>query len=304
MRTAVALATSIGLLLAPAGVHGWGPDAHRFLTHRALNGLPADIRPFFASTSDYISEHSADPDMWSVAGLKTDLGVEGFNHYFSIDAYGDAPPFANVPRDWNAYVAKYGADRANLNGRLPWRTEELYDRLVATFRDLGRAAEPASDTTARFLVAVLSHYVEDAHVPFHATVNADGQLTNQRGVHTRFETELVQRYLPTLKLAPVTIRPITSAREYIFDTLARSEPLAAGILAADRDATVGRRQRDSAYFNAFMARARPVLEQQLGDAASGAASVVVSAWEKAGRPKLGRAGPRAASPGPALTSVH
>ena len=303
MRTAVALVTSIGLLLTPVAVQGWGMDVHRLLTRRALDGLPPDIRPFFAATSDFISEHSADPDLWRVAGLKSDLGDEDPNHYFSIDAYGGAPPFTNVPREWDLYVAKYGADRAGMNGRLPWRTQEIYNRLVVTFRDLGKVTEPTTDTAARYLVAVLSHYVEDAHVPFHAAVNYDGQLTNQRGIHARFETDLVLRNLPTLKLAPVTIRPVGSAREFIFDTLAESEPLVAGILAADRDATVGRRQRDAAFFNAFLTRTRPVLEQQLGDAASGAASVVVSAWEKAGRPNLGRAAARA-TPAPAFKPLH
>ena len=109
-----------------------------------------------------------------------------------------------MPRDWDAYLAKYGAERVEKAGRLPWRAEEIYKLLVARFQDAAKNPNGYGAENALFVSAVLAHYIEDAHQPFHAVVNYDGQLTNQRGVHSRFETQLVLRNRATLKLAPVT----------------------------------------------------------------------------------------------------
>ena len=48
----------------------------------------------------------------------------------------------------------------------------------------------------------------------------------------------------------------------------------------------GRDTADAAYYAAFLTGAKPIVEKRLGDATSGVVSVVVSAWEAAGRPKL------------------
>ena len=81
-------------------------------------------------------------------------------------------------------------------GRLPWRAEEIYNRLVTTFQDIGKGTAPYAPDNSRYLVAILGALPpEDAHVPFHATANHDGQLTNQRGIHSRFESDLVLRII-------------------------------------------------------------------------------------------------------------
>lgn len=282
----VVLAAAIAVAM-PASVRGWGMDVHRWLTRQALDGLPGDLRPFFAAKRDFIAEHSADPDLWRVVGLRSDLGSEEPNHFLDLDGFGEPAPFRNVPREWPAVAAKYGDARANQNGRLPWRTEEIYTRLVTTFQDIGKATGPSyAADNARYLVAVLSHYVADAHVPFHAVVSYDGQATNQRGIHARFESDLVLRNQSTLRIAPVVVRPIPNVRDFIFDTLIESESLVSRVLDADRAATAGREFYDDGYFAAFLAGARPIVEKRSSDVVSGVASVIVSAWDKAGRPKL------------------
>src|SRR6476661_10317484 len=186
MRKLPALAAATALIIictAPTALQAWGMDVHRWITRRALDNMPADLGPFFQVKRDFISEHSADPDLWRVVGLKGSLGEEDPNHYLDLDGLDEPAPFTRVPHDLEAFIARYGADRANKMGRLPWRTEEIYTRLVNTFRDIGKPTAPYAADNSRYLVAVLAHYVEDAHVPFHATTNHDGQLTNQRGIH-------------------------------------------------------------------------------------------------------------------------
>jgi hypothetical protein len=289
MRTLLAGSLGIVLLVAPVSLGAWSMDGHRYLTRRAIDGLPAELRPFFAPQIDFISEHAADPDLWRTVDLRGSLGTEDPNHYLDLDVLDEPEPFTEVPRDWNAFVARYGEDRANRAGRLPWRTEEIFNKLVAMFQDVGKPTAPYAADNARYLAAVLSHYVEDAHVPLHATGNHDGAMTNQRGVHARFESELVRRNQAGLTLAPVTVTPIANIKDFIFATLVTSQSLVAPVLDADQRAAGGRGVYDDAYYSAFFTRARPILEQQMSHASSAVASAIVSAWEHAGKPKLATA---------------
>ena len=291
-RTLTAGLLAALVLTTPATVTAWGLDVHRWITERALDGLPAELKPFFAARRAFVTEHAVDPDLWRVVGLKGERGDEDPNHFLDIDGLDDPRPFRNVPRDWDGYVAKYGAERANRTGRLPWRVEEVYGLLVARFQDVTKNPQSYAAENAAYLSAVLAHYIEDAHVPFHAVISYDGQATNQRGIHSRFETELVLRNRAVLKLAPVTIRPIPNVTEFVFEKLIEGEAMVDAILAADRAATAGREFYDNAYFAAFFKAARTVVERRLGEAASGVASVIAAAWRDGGRPVMpGKAAP-------------
>src|SRR5262245_66344600 len=112
MRRVLAVGFGLALLSVPVSMRAWGMDGHRFLTKRALDGLPPSLKPFFDARREFVSEHSADPDLWRVVGLKNDFGNEDPNHFLDIDALDDTPPFTHVPHDWTAFVAKYGHSRA------------------------------------------------------------------------------------------------------------------------------------------------------------------------------------------------
>ena len=278
----------LGCVLAlPVTTGAWGMEVHRLITERAIDGMPAAIKPFFAADRAFITEHSVDPDLWRIMDLRGERGDEPPNHFLDMDFEESAKaPFLNIPREYDVFVQKYGAGPANRYGRLPWRAEEVYNRLVASFRDIGKGTVPYAAENARYSMAVLAHYIEDAHQPFHAALNYDGQLTNQRGVHARFETELVMRNQKVLKFAPVKAEVITGFRDYIFKTLIDSQALVEGILAADLKATQGREFYDNAYFDAFLRGTRATAERRLSEAASGVASAALSAWTEAGRPAL------------------
>ncbi len=293
MKKLLVAAVGIGVLAWSAGVSAWGADVHRLITRRAIEGLPPELKPFFMARADFIVEHSVDPDLWRVVDLTNQFGNEDPNHFLDFDGFNEPAPFAGVPRDWKAVVQKYGADLANKNGRLPWRAEEIFNKMVASMADLQKYPQGYGGENARYQAAVLAHYVEDAHQPFHAVTNYDGQLTNQRGIHSRFETELVLRNQKSLKLAPVRITPIPDFKSFIFDALLADQPLAATILAADKKAAENRELYDDGYFEALAKNgALAVAEQRVSDSASAVASAWVAAWEKAGKPKLPDDGPR------------
>ena len=285
MRALLAGVTGL-LLLVPVSLSAWGHDVHRFITTRAIEGLPPELKPFYTARSSFITEHAVDPDLWRVVNLRSERGEEDPNHFLDLDGLDEARPFAAVPRTWDAYVARYGVERANRNGRLPWRTAEVYQLLVTKFRDVARGQQGYAADNVAYLSAVLAHYVEDAHVPFHAVTNYDGQLTNQRGIHSRFETELVMRNRATFKPAPVTIRPVGDITEFVFARLVESEGLVEAVLAADRAAAEGREFYDDGYFQAFAKGARAIAERRVAESASSVASVIVAAWIEGGRPAM------------------
>ncbi len=267
-----------------AGLSAWGMDVHRMITRRAIEGLPPEMKPFFLAKADFISEHVVEPDLWIVAGLSGKLGNEAPNHFLDYDGFKEPFPFKGVPHEWDAVVQKYGAELANRNGRLPWRAEEVFNQVVDMFASMSRGSYSADNV--RYLSAILAHYVEDAHMPFHAVEAYDGQ-PNQRGIHSRFETELVLRNKALFDHEPVVVTPIPDLRTFIFNALLDDQQYVPKILDADKRATAGRQLYDDAYFADFAKNgALTIAEKRYADSASAVASVWVAAWTKAGKPKL------------------
>ena len=286
-RALLPLAATGALVLSAAErPAAWGFDAHRFVAERAIELLPAPIKPFFERNRSMIVEHAIDPDLWRTAGWT----AEPPNHFVDLDAYGP-PPFDALPHDKDEAIKKFGRDMVEKNGLLPWRLEEMYAKLVKAFAD-AKAERPFARENIKFLSAVIAHYVSDAHVPFHAVLNYDGQLTNQHGIHSRFESELFERYRKQLKVRPVPGQITKTPREFAFDTLTVSAGLVDPILAADLEAIGSGDVYDSKYYDRFFSKTRPTLERRLTDSIAMTAAVITKAWEEGGRPDLTKEPPR------------
>jgi hypothetical protein len=65
-----------------------------------------------------------------------------------------------------------------------------------------------------------------------------------------------------------------------------------GLLEADRRAVEGRTEYNDAYYEAFFAAAKPVLERRTSEAMTAVAGVILGAWEQAGKPDLAKPLPR------------
>lgn len=280
MRTpSIAAAAVLAVLIAPQPARAWGFEAHRFIMDRAIAQLPAEIRPFFEKYRTAIVEHVIDPDLWRAAGWE----AEPPRHFLDMDAYG-AFPFSQLPRDYNDAVARYGEEFVRKNGLLPWRTGEIYANLVEAFAQ----KTPYARENIKFFSSVIAHYVSDAHVPLHAVLNYDGQLTRQWGVHSRFESELFERYGHGLAIVtpPRPVAKLGPARDFTFEVLLESFPLAQQVLEADKSAAAGREVYDDEYFTLFFGKVRPILERRLSDSIARVAGIIEAAWIEAGRPAV------------------
>ena len=273
--------------LSPVPAQGWGFDAHRYITERAIDRLPPEIRPVFEQQKAFVVEHSVDPDLWRNAGFLE----EPPRHFLDMDGFPSVAP-ADVPRDYPAAVARFGEELVKKNGTVPWRAQEMYEQLVRAFEQHGQGSSRWALDNARFFAAALSHYVADAHMPLHAVVNYDGQLTDQHGVHARFEADLFHRHRDRLRISPPDLAPAANARDAVFDALNGSFQAVPALLAADREAIGSGTEYDDAYFDRFWAGAGPLLEARISRSISAVSAVIVGAWERAGRPDLRTSRPR------------
>jgi hypothetical protein len=280
MRRLIPIAM-VFVLVVPRPALAWGYDAHRFIMDRAIALLPAELRPLFERRRAEIVERTVDPDVWIVAGWED----ERPNHFVDMDTQGAGPyPFNGLPRDYTAALAKFGAARMRLIGTLPWRTEEMYGSLVRAFGEYPRVPY-AEDDIIRFS-SWLAHYTGDGHVPLHAVTNYNGQLTDQVGVHSRWEATMFERYRDRLTIAPKPIAPIRNPRDYIFDQLLEDTKLVPALLQADRAAIGDRDVYDDAYYAAFFMAQRDTMEKRLDDSISAVAAMITGAWEAAGKPAI------------------
>jgi hypothetical protein len=278
MRTVISVLAVLLVLLVPRSAQAWGFEAHKFILDRAIALLPPEIKPFFERYRVAIVEHSIDPDLWRNVGWEAE---ESPRHFVDMDAYGPYP-FKELPRDFDEAVRRHGAEFVRKNGLLPWRAQEIQAKLVEAFT----LKQTYSRDNIKLFASVLGHYLADAQVPFHACLNHDGQLTGQWGIHSRFETELFERYRDKLDVAPASLIPVPSVRDLAFDSLVTSFSYVQPILDADKAAVAGRELYDDGYFASMFEKVEPILEKRLGDSITAVASAIAAAWEQAGRPAL------------------
>ena len=250
----------IAASLVPGSALAWGAAAHRYIMRRAIDLMPPEIKPFFERNRDELVLRVNDPDLWRVVGFEE----EPPNHQidFGVDDYGPFP-FVALPREYDAAVEKFGVAVVRRHGLLPWRTMEEFGNLRRIFQGFSRDQLYVGGNTVLF-ASTLAHYIQDAHQPLHVHNNYDGQLSGQIGLHSRFESELFERFESRLTINPAPVRLVNNTRDFIFDIALSSFQLVPQILEADR------RARDERFFR--------------GDAGS--------AWTQAGKPELKLAVPR------------
>src|SRR2546430_1538880 len=274
--------------LLPSSASAWGFAGHRFIMGRAIDLLPPELKGFYEKNRDEIVMRAVDPDLWRNAGWEDDP-----NHFVNFGAreYGQFP-FVALPHDLESAIDKFGMATVKRNGMLPWRAGELFGNLRRAFEGFKRGTLYGPSDVILFSGA-LGHYIQDAHQPLHATNNYDGQLTRNQGVHARFERDLVEKFLPRLRIEPRAPAPMPDARDAAFEALLSSYQQVDPVLKADSEAVAGKDVYDAEYFEKFFTRVRPVLEARLSAAITATASAFIGAWEQAGPPTVTRAGGRA-----------
>ncbi len=262
----------------PGLAHGWGLESHVLINRAACTTLPEPLRAFFMKHQAFIGEHGKDPDT-VLTGSHGE--TERIRHWFDLDEL-DRFPFNTIPRSYQKALAKYGRERLEGAGLLPWRIAELYARLMQAMKESDWKRVP-------LLAAHLGHYVADGHQPLHTTTNFDGQLTGNQGIHKRFENELIRRYLAQYQDLAAFTQPAQGTADpvsFTFDFLTDSYVWVDNLLRADTLAKRGVRDYDDAYYVALYVFAGKLAKLSMAQAATDLGSLWYSAWVEAGRPKV------------------
>lgn len=263
LRTAIC-----ALIVSAVPLTAWGKQGHRMVATLALQGLPPDLAAFLKGRETEIREMAMDPDMARSHDRK-----EGPRHYLDVEYFGIVK---DIPRGPEAAAALARAKGFNLEkaGLVPWMIADRERRLAAAFKagDAARAAEE---------LAWLGHYVADIHVPLHSTRNHDGQETDQKGLHSRWESGLVERFVDEkeLRLPALDAKPLDP-----FLWLEESFALVPQVLAHDlesfRGETRTRPTRTAAYWQNFWALERDTVTRRLELAAARLRAITIGAWRR------------------------
>lgn len=272
MRAAAVLV--LVALGVPQSAHPWGWDVHRLVNRAATTHLPPDFQGF-AQWADSLERFSTAADE-----RKCCVPGERIKHFIDIDDY-EAFFDGTLPHAYDAMVARYGQARVDGNGTVPWAIE-------AALGDLQRAFEARDWPRVVLVASDIGHYVADSHQPLHLTLNYDGQLTGQSGLHARYESAMTEiymrRYAPRPGQASAYVYPL----EAVFEWIEAIYPGVGLVLTADERATFAANgDRGSPdYYEVLWRETGTQTETWVRQASLATANMWLTAWRDAGAPAL------------------
>ena len=273
VRSALAIALTFAIF-APSA-YPWGNNANKLIVNRAIDTLPADLRPFFDNNRADLLNHVNDPFV-----TMAKVPAERKNQFLYLEKYGRFP-FELIPRNYKAAVARFGRSKLESNGLLPWQIG-VYSAKLTDAMHAGKWNE------AKVYAAVLASYVAAAHDPFNTTDNMDGHLSAQNGINERFGTSVVDRYSSFFFMRPNDATIIADPTDHAFEACLSSHSWLETILYADREARRGLNAYTDEYYDHFYNQAGAILIRQISDAATDVGSYWLTAWKNAGQPQLPR----------------
>jgi len=272
------------VLLTAQGL-AWGPAGHRWITNRAMDNLEGRFQELFTKHRSTVVQQTMGPDY-----RKDQDPEEPSRHFIDLELYGEFP-FPDIDLNYDGLVGRLGKETVEKNGTILWAGQRTFEKLVEAFhlQNLEQILLYSAD---------LSHYVGDLHQPFHTTENFDGQLTGQLGIHSRFESDLVNLYLEQVSLSKAAPHNLGPVLPKLQDMAVESYQWVDSILLADRrvvseleidrkqylgKANKGRKYPDQ-YFKRMFDEVGGVLGNRLNQAAYRVGCLWWMAWEKAGQP--------------------
>jgi len=187
-------------------------------------------------------------------------------------------------------------DQFSYQGILPYHLESMFFQLRKAFKD----EDP--EKVLR-LSADYGHYIADGHVPLHTTVNYNGQLTDQVGIHAFWESRLPELFAEEeydFFVGPAEF--IEKPREFFWNVIIDSHSLLDSVLSIEKrlsieypqdqqycyDERLGRTVRIECqeYATAYHDAMGDMVETRMQDAIRAIASIWYSAWVSAGQPAI------------------
>ncbi len=252
----------------------WGEKVHRKINSSCVGFFPREIQQL-KEWAPILADHGSDADRRK----RTDK-TEFVKHFIDIDLYDDFVTKHQIEEVFDKVCTKYGKEKLIKNGTLPWVTDSTYRALVQNFKagDWNQAVLTAAD---------LGHYVGDGHMPLHITANYDGQLSEQTGIHRRYEETMIDRYIDGIQLKISGIKKIEQVQPYIFKYLYANHSYIGLLLQADsRSFDQTGKQYNDDYYKYLWEKAGLFTTELIEDSAKTLAELIYTAWLEAGKPKI------------------
>lgn len=279
------------VLLAVTIFGSWGYLVHRTVNQLAIYQLPSSLQSFFYSYKDELVYNAPRPDQ-----RRGSDSTEGAKHFIDLEYYGDSAAW-KLPLRWEDAVKVYPADTLIKYGYVPYHIVTIQHRLTEAFRSRNR-------DSILFYAADLGHYIADAHVPLHTSLNYDGQLTNQRGLHDLWETTVPEIEMEHYRLqSKHKARYIADPARAAWDIVRHTHSLLPDVFAKEKEVSSGfadstkyrwqvrwgknRRFYTSEFARAYAKALGNTINEQLLLSAQNVADFWYTAWVDAGRPDLG-----------------
>jgi hypothetical protein len=272
----------------------WGTFGHEHINKAAVFALPDPMRLFFYNHIDYITQESTVPDLRKYTMLDK---TETPKHYIDLEKFGSVD---SIPRTFAEASLKYKPEFLNEFGTLPWHIQDMMEKLTKAFKGKRK-------TEILFLAADLAHYIGDAHMPLHTTINHDGQLTDQRGIHALWESRLPEMFGAGYNYNTPQANYMEDVQKNTWNLILHSHQLADSLLLTDiqlrKRFKYGRIFKtdskgeilknkfnqsvfDDAYADEFHQALNGMVQNQMRAAIVCVSSYWYTAWVNAGKPEL------------------
>jgi hypothetical protein len=252
----------------------WGNTGHRIINRSAVLFFPESMS-YFLSWENELGNHASDADY-----RKSNDPTEGPKHYIDIDNYPEFVSNGYIHQNFDSLTAKHGYNFVMDQGILPWAILETVDSLSSQLQreDYDLALLTAAD---------LGHYVADAHMPLHITRNYNGQYTGQSGIHSRFESNMINRYSSQINYSGFPVQFISSADDFVFQFIYENYAYVDSVLQADLKAkAVAGNTNSDLYYQTLWNDSKDFTVHLFSKASERLASLIYTAWINAGSPNI------------------
>ena len=272
----------------------WGVFGHEHINNAAVMALPKPMQTFFYNHLDFITQEASVPDLRKYT-LRDK--AENPRHYIDMENFGDV---ASIPLPFEEAKKKYDEKFLADNGILPWYIQEIMTKLTKAFKDKRK-------NEILFLAGDLAHYIGDANMPLHTSANHDGQLSDQKGIHSLWESRLPELFAKNYKLNVPQAQYYEDVHKATWDMIHDTHSLAQPLLDIDKklrtatpqnevfkmdaDGKVLKSKYNTAIFSEEYAKKlhnelNGMVESQMRKAITATASFWYTAWVNAGKPDL------------------
>lgn len=277
------------ITIIPLKSYSWGFWAHKKINRQSVFSLPPEMIGFFKTNIEYITEHAVDPDKRRYA-----MEGEAPRHFIDLDHFC-AYPCKDFPKTWEKAVEMYSEDTLNTYGIVPWHIQVMMKRLTKAFKEnnLEKILKNATE---------IGHYIADSHVPLHTTVNYNGQLTNQKGIHGFWESRLPELFHDEYDFFVGKAKYIENPLDFIWENVLNAHKQMPAVLSIEKELDkifpadkkfsyetrnqLNIRTFSEEYSRAYSQKLQGMVEEQMRLSIKHIADIWYTCWVNAGKPNL------------------